>query len=77
MSDLPKFDFHLRANVERYLSNGPPAFTPGHAGLLQMAGGCCQSKVNLSPPGAGRVGWSKPQAMTARHSARAAERLSL
>lgn len=38
MSDLPKFDFHLRANVDRYLSNGPPAFTPGHAGLLQMAG---------------------------------------
>ena len=39
--------------------------------------GCCQSKVNLSPPGAGMAGWSRLQAMTARHSAKAAERLSL
>lgn len=37
MSDIDR-NFADPARVSRYVEHGPPAFTPGHAGLLQMIG---------------------------------------
>ncbi|MFN4297565.1 MAG: class I SAM-dependent methyltransferase [Brevundimonas sp.] len=34
----PAFNFDDPEFVARYVEKGPPAFTPGHAGLLQMVG---------------------------------------
>jgi len=31
-------NFHDPERVARYIDNGPPAFVPGHAGMLQMTG---------------------------------------
>ena len=38
MTDSTNTAFADSGHVARYLEHGPPAFTPGHAGLLQMIG---------------------------------------
>ncbi len=35
--NTPQANFSERERVARYIRNGPPAFAPGHAGMLQMA----------------------------------------
>ena len=37
MSEL-QANFDQPERVARYIEHGPPAFAPGHAGMLQMAG---------------------------------------
>ena len=44
-------DFVDPARVQRYVAQGPPAFLPGHAGMLQMAGVLLAERV----PGTGTV----------------------
>jgi len=86
-------DEHLRFRVDKSLafhSNGMRFPALHAAGLLRQiqreppvqqamerAVGCCQSNGNLSPAGAGSPNPTWVYPMTARHSARAAERLSL
>lgn len=44
MSDM---DGHFvePSKVKAYLEKGPPAFTPGHAGMLQMAGVLLEERI--------------------------------